>query len=142
MTNINQDKEEYAKAAMRHLHEEQLKRVIKDPLEDTIAPLQRGDIVADIGSGGGYYTLRFAREVGPEGHVYAIDVDPENLAFVAARAKNAGLNERITLVWTGEDSSAPRDSCVDLAFLRSTFHHLDDPVRYFTSLKPALMRLL
>jgi len=43
MTNINQDKEEYAKAAMRHLHEEQLKRFIKEPLEEIIGPLLKGE---------------------------------------------------------------------------------------------------
>jgi len=43
MTNINQDKEEYAKAAVRHLHAEYLKKYIKEPLEQTINPLLKDD---------------------------------------------------------------------------------------------------
>lgn len=43
MININQDKEEYAKATMRHLHAEYLKKYIKEPLEQTINPLLKDD---------------------------------------------------------------------------------------------------
>ena len=43
MINTNQDKEEYAKAAMRHLHGEQLKTLIKEPIEEIMGPLFKGE---------------------------------------------------------------------------------------------------
>jgi predicted methyltransferase len=44
-----------------------------------ILDIHPGGKVADIGSGGGYYALRFAQAVGNEGHVYAVDTNPEFL---------------------------------------------------------------
>ena len=40
MTNTNLGKEEYAKAAMRHLHAEDLKKYVKEPLEETVNTLK------------------------------------------------------------------------------------------------------
>src|SRR6516164_3402489 len=44
-----------------------------------------GFVVADIGAGSGYYTVRLARRVGPSGHVYAEDIVPDYLARLARR---------------------------------------------------------
>src|SRR5947199_5137865 len=43
--------------------------------------IKAGDIVADVGAGTGYLTFRFAPRVGPQGEVYAGDIQPEMLAF-------------------------------------------------------------
>ena len=59
--------------------------------------LAPGQAVADIGSGGGYFSLEFARLVGPTGRVYAVDHKSTNLGFVKRRASGAGLNN-ITFV--------------------------------------------
>lgn len=53
------------------------------------AEIRPGDIVVDIGANIGYYTLLFARSVGPSGHVYAFEPDPENFALLQ---KNIVLN--------------------------------------------------
>src|SRR5215469_14580740 len=53
--------------------------------------VKAGLIVADIGAGSGYYTVRLARRVGPTGHVYAEDVVPEYLERLAKRVRSEGF---------------------------------------------------
>jgi len=61
--------------------------------------LRSGQSIADIGSGGGYFSLRFAKIVREEGRVYAVDTKPEFLEYVKNSAKEEGLNNVIpTLV--------------------------------------------
>jgi hypothetical protein len=54
--------------------------------------------VADIGAGSGYYTVRVARRVGPQGHVFAEDVVPDYLDRLARRVDAEGLAGSVTLV--------------------------------------------
>jgi len=66
----------------------------KDRAREIIESLEvrEGTKIADIGSGGGYFTLQFARIVGDTGRVYTVDNNPKNLDFVRQRAKRAGLD--------------------------------------------------
>lgn len=59
----------------------------------SIAP---GSHVADFGCGSGFFSFEFARQVGPDGLVYAMDVLPAALEAVASRAKTLGLNNVVT----------------------------------------------
>ena len=51
----------------------------------------RGQTVADVGAGSGYFTVRLARRVGPEGKVYAVDVQPEMLTIIRKRIAKENL---------------------------------------------------
>ncbi len=51
-----------------------------------------GDVIADIGSGGGYFTIAFAGKVGKAGRVYAVDVKPKYLEFIRRKAAREGLD--------------------------------------------------
>src|SRR5687767_14873205 len=62
-----------------------------------ILALKPGMSAADVGAGNGELTAILAAEVGPEGRVYATDLDPENLQQVRASAAAAGL-ANITVV--------------------------------------------
>src|SRR5947209_9794625 len=53
--------------------------------------LRRGQVVAEIGSGPGYFTLRLARAVGPSGHVYAVDPEAAVLAVLRGRLRRTRL---------------------------------------------------
>lgn len=55
-----------------------------------ILGLQPGQNVADIGAGGGYFSLRFAELIGKEGKVFAVDTNSKFLEFIknSAREKN------------------------------------------------------
>ena len=52
--------------------------------------LRPGDAVADIGAGTGLFTLLFAEQVGPKGTVYAVDIGPAFLKYIAEQAKKHG----------------------------------------------------
>jgi len=58
---------------------------------------QPGMTALDIGCGGGFASLGLARLVGEGGRVIAADLQPEMLAMVKERAKEAGLTDRITI---------------------------------------------
>ncbi len=99
--------------------------------------LRPGMAVADLGTGGGYFAMRFARAVGREGTVFAIDVNPKSIAYVEAAARKEGLPQlRTLLVKPGE--SGLGEGSVDLIFIRNVFHHLEDRVAYFTKLRSRL----
>ena len=62
--------------------------------------LQQGQTIADIGAGGGYFSLRFANEVGSKGRVYAVDTNAEFLEFINKRADEKGLTNVKTILAT------------------------------------------
>ena len=96
--------------------------------------LKPGQIIADIGSGGGYFSQRFAEEVEEEGKVYAVDTDRRYLEFVKKSAKEKGLDNVITILATGEGLDLPEEG-LDCIFMRNVTHHMSDRVRYFRMLK-------
>jgi SAM-dependent methyltransferase len=53
--------------------------------------LRPGETVVDVGCGAGFDTLTAARQVGPEGHVFAVDMTPEMREKTAAGARTMGL---------------------------------------------------
>jgi len=100
--------------------------------------IRSGISIADVGSGGGYFTYRFATEVGDKGRVYAVDIKERNLSFIIEEAKKKGINGQLTLVLAeGENTNLPINS-VDLIFTRNSFHHINNPAEYFRKLKKAL----
>jgi len=99
--------------------------------------ITQGQTIADIGSGGGYFTLEFARRVGDNGKVYAVDSNPKYLDFVRRQSKQAGLSNIEFVVARPSGVDLPPCS-LDLIFARNVFHHLSEPVKYFRNLRNAL----
>ncbi len=95
--------------------------------------LREGQAIADIGSGGGYFTLQFARKVGKTGRVYAVDVNPKYLDFIKKHSEREGL-KNIAFVLSVNDELDLPESSLDLVFARNVFHHLPEPERYFRHL--------
>jgi ubiquinone/menaquinone biosynthesis C-methylase UbiE len=92
--------------------------------------LRQGERIADLGSGGGYFTFRFSQAVGPAGKVYAVDVDREMLDYVGARAKEDGHPNIETVAARYDDPLLP-ESGVDLIFTSNVYHHIASRVKYF-----------
>lgn len=87
--------------------------------------LKDGDVVADVGAGMGYWTIKLADAVGTEGTVYAVDVVPEYLALTRMNIKNKNLNPYDNIEYhidTLDDLGLP-DESIDLAFLCDTHFH-------------------
>jgi ubiquinone/menaquinone biosynthesis C-methylase UbiE len=87
--------------------------------------IKPGDKIADLGSGPGYYSFRFARKVGPTGEVYAIDTDADHLKWV----EEAKVDMNITNVQTIETDGrtlglSDQAGKVDTVFLCSLYHNI------------------
>ncbi len=95
--------------------------------------LKAEQTIADIGIGGGYFTLRFAEIVGEKGKVYAIDTNPKFLQFIKNNAKEKGLNNIFTIL-TKDKLDLPENS-LDFIFMRNVTHHISDRIEYFKNLK-------
>ena len=102
-----------------------------------ILSLKPGQIIADIGSGGGYFVYRFAKAVGDTGKVYAVDTNQEFLKFIKKQAAEQGLTNVVTLLITSEHPDLPKHT-LDYVFLRNVTHHLPNRVEYFQRLKETL----
>lgn len=99
--------------------------------------IEPGDRVADLGAGGGYFTFRLADAVGPEGVVYAVDVDPDMTALLRERAADEGY-ANVRVVDAAPDDPRLPAGAVDLVFTSNTYHHIPDRVAYFARLEEVL----
>lgn len=99
--------------------------------------LRPGQNVADIGAGGGYFSLRFAEVVGRKGQVYATDTNSEFLEFVRESANKGWLSNIRTILITESGLELPEKS-LDLVFIRNVYHHLQNRVEYFRKLRALL----
>lgn len=102
-----------------------------------ILAVHPGSAVADIGAGGGWFTVRAARRVGSTGTVYAVDINPDSAHFIDQRAKKEGLQNIKTILSKPDDPSLPRDA-VDSVLLLKTYHEVADPVALMRNLRESL----
>jgi len=92
------------------------------------------DIIADIGSGGGYYTFEFVKLVGENGKVYAVDTEQNFLDYISDEIRKQAITNVETVLVKNDDITLPEHS-IDLMFLRNVYHHLPEPIKYFAKLK-------
>ncbi len=84
-----------------------------------------GQVVADVGAGDGYFTLPFARRVGPQGIVYAADPSVERLNRLHELAEEEGL-ENIRIRALTAEEGAVCEGCADLVFYGICLHDFAD----------------
>ena len=87
-----------------------------------------GARVADVGAGGGWFTVRLARRVGPNGVVYAEDVQTEMLESIDYRVSREGLTNVETVLGTTEDPMLPAD--LDAILIVDVYSEVLDPVAW------------
>ncbi len=97
--------------------------------------LQPDAIVADIGSGTGYFSVRFAHAV-PKGRVYGVDTDPDMVKYLVDRAKREGLKNVTALVGKPDDPRLPEKA--DLIIMVDVYHHVENREAYFRKLANSL----
>ena len=99
--------------------------------------LKPGMTIGDIGAGRGRLAVWFADRVGPEGCVIAEDIDKEALDYLKRRCQKHGIHNMFTLLGDTDDPRLPRDS-LDIAFMISVYHHLENPIPVLKNTLPSL----
>jgi cyclopropane fatty-acyl-phospholipid synthase-like methyltransferase len=139
-----------ATAQTPHTHDhsfgdaEKWSKVFDDPKRDAwqkphevirALALKPDAVIADIGSGTGYFSMRFAHMV-PKGRVYAVDTEPDMVKYLAERAKREGLDNITAVKADPGDPRLPEKA--DLIILVDVFHHVEARERYFSKLRDSL----
>jgi ubiquinone/menaquinone biosynthesis C-methylase UbiE len=96
-----------------------------------------GDVVADVGAGTGYYTVKLAGRVQPGGRVYATDIQPEMLEKLRARLAAEKVGGVEPVLAHADDPGLPAHA-LDLILLVDVYHELSQPQRTLQQLKTAL----
>lgn len=99
--------------------------------------LAPGMQVADVGAGTGYHARRIARLVAPGGTVHAVDVQPQMLEQLQARARREGIGN-ISPVLASERDAGLAPGSLDLALLVDVYHELEYPVEVMAGVVRAL----
>jgi SAM-dependent methyltransferase len=133
-----------------HTHEhsfagaEQWSQIFDDPKRDTwqkpheviqALALKPDAVVADIGSGTGYFSARLANMLSKD-RVYGVDTEPDMVKYLAERGKREGLKNLSAVAGTPDNPRLPET--VDLVLLVDVYHHIENRERYFRTLAASL----
>jgi ubiquinone/menaquinone biosynthesis C-methylase UbiE len=102
--------------------------------------LQIGEnsVVADLGAGGGWFTVRLARRViGPNGKVYAEDIQRQMIESIRRRVQREGLRNVETVLGTAVDPKLPAGS-LDAVLIVDAYHEIEQPVALLKNVAKAL----
>jgi SAM-dependent methyltransferase len=89
--------------------------------------IAEGSVVGDLGVGGGWFTVRLARRVGPNGLVYAEDIQRQMLEATSRRVARENLRNVRTVLGTALDPRFPPNT-LDAVLIINTYRELEDPV--------------
>lgn len=101
------------------------------------AQITQGMAVADIGAGEGYYTVRLAERVGPQGRVLANDIDDAALRRLGNRVERENLSNVSIVLGQPDDPKLPADS-FDRIFLVHMYHEVAEPYAFLWRMHPSL----
>lgn len=99
-----------------------------------------GMTVADVGAGRGYFTFRLADCVGPEGKVYATDIDEKLLKSIQDRIQEEGIQNIVTILGDEDDPGLPEGQ-IDIILMVHVFHiiiHNQDPLLFLENIRSSL----
>jgi len=102
---------------------------------DVVAALELrpGDRVADLGAGEGYFVSYLSEAVGPEGRVYAVEVDEDLVSSLRDRFPPDDGN--VEAVLGGFEDPGLEEGSVDVVLIVNTYHHIEDRSDYFRRLR-------
>jgi ubiquinone/menaquinone biosynthesis C-methylase UbiE len=107
-----------------------------DRIMESLA-LEPGDVVADVGAGSGYFTVRLAAAVGGAGRVIATDIRQEMLDYIAARLDEGGI-DNVELVKVEPDDPGLPAGEIDTVLMVDVMHYVRDRAAYAKKLRAAL----
>jgi predicted methyltransferase len=112
------------------------KRLQIDRVMDLLQ-LKPGSVVADIGAGGGWFSVRAARRVAPNGRVIAEEINPKAVTAIQQRAQREHLDNIDTILGTPDDPKLAPNS-LDAALMLKVYHEIAHPPILLASLHAAL----
>jgi ubiquinone/menaquinone biosynthesis C-methylase UbiE/rhodanese-related sulfurtransferase len=115
------------------------KREQNQRLPDVLKALDAkpGAIVADIGAGSGFYTVRLAQAVGDAGRVYAVDISESSLRDLRSRVERDGLKNVEVIKGDVDDPNLPEAS-LDAALIVNAYHEMTEHQAMLTAIRKAL----
>lgn len=99
--------------------------------------IKPGSVVADIGAGSGWFSVRAARRVGDAGRVYAEDINPKSMDYIRDRAQKEKLGNIQTILGKSDDPLLPPDS-LDAVLLMKTYHEVAQPIPLLRHVRAAM----
>jgi predicted methyltransferase len=121
-------------------------KIFEDPGRDKRLQIDRvmdllqikpGSTVADIGAGGGWFSVRAARRVTPSGRVIAEDINPKAITYIEQRAQREHLPNIVPLLGTPDDPKLAPNS-LDAALMLKVYHEIAHPQPLLAVLRAAL----
>lgn len=107
---------------------------------ETVIPaigVNEGMVIGEIGAGRGRYTVILADAVGEEGHIYANDIDRNDLDYLELRCKRDDIPNISIFLGEENDPLLPVNE-LDMIFMVNVYHHLNHPVRIMQNAMPSL----
>ncbi len=103
-----------------------------------LADLKTGQSVADIGAGTGLFSWPFAKQVGPEGRVYSVEISPAFIEYLTQEARKRGLDKIVKPIRGEISTTNLPEASIDVAFVCATYHHFEKPEAMLASIYRAL----
>lgn len=117
-----------------------LRSLVQDPAKILEPHIRSGMTVLEPGPGMGFFTLELARQVGSNGRVIAVDIEPRMLLGLQRRAAKGNLLDRIETRQAGPASMDIQDlaGAVDFILAFAVVHEMPSPSGFFTESASAL----
>jgi predicted methyltransferase len=96
-----------------------------------------GAVVADVGAGDGFFTSRLAKAVGPNGRVFAVDIDDAAMERLRRRLQDEGI-QNVTIVKGATDDPKLPKATLDAALIVNAYHEMEQHQAVLASLRAAL----
>ena len=98
--------------------------------------IAEGSVVADLGAGGGWFTVRLARRVGPNGKVYAEDIQAQMISVIERRVQREALPWVVTVLGTPVDAKLPEP--IDAGLMVDAYAEFEQPVALLRNIARSL----
>lgn len=109
-----------------------------DQIMDALG-IGEGSVVADIGAGGGWFTVRLSRQVGPNGRVYAEDIQQPMIDAIDRRASREPYHNVRTILGTPVDPKLPAGQ-IDAVLIVDAYHEMEQPKTLLANVARGLKR--
>ncbi|MDP1561516.1 MAG: methyltransferase domain-containing protein, partial [Pirellulaceae bacterium] len=99
--------------------------------------IRPGMSVCDMGCGNGFYTFRLAEMVGPEGVVYAVDIQQEMLVLLREEMERRGVDNIVPILGSVHHPRLPAGQ-IDAILLADVYHEFSHPEQMLAEMRQSL----